>query len=312
MKYRNRLGLKLCVAWIVAGVLLPSFARNHDEALEWFQDSRFGIFLHWTSQSISGDWSDNSGLDLGEKRPNRTEQIRRFKEFNPQQFDANEWLDVVTRSGAKYISFTTKHVLGFCMWDNPYSEFDIMSTDFKRDICKELAAGARARDLGLFWYYGSSDMQHPDYKRELTDPESPFYDYQSKTAELLVTQYGRIDGMWWDGKHKDRNEELMTMVKSHQPHLLMTGRYYKPSGDFSTPEQEVGAFNIDSPWESCIPIQGITWMWNGGRDIKDSTTCLRALAQCTVGGGNLLLNISPKPDGSLQKEQVDVLLEMGV
>lgn len=304
---KRKLGLLL----LAAGMACSGQARTHEEALEWFQDSRFGIFLHWTSQSITGDWSDNCGLDIGEKRPDRDEQIERAMEFNPQKFDAAEWLDVVERAGAKYISFTTKHVLGFCMWDNPYSEFDIMSTEFKRDVCKELADEARARDLGLFWYYGSTDRAHPEYKRNLTDPESPFYDYQYKTVELLLTKYGRIDGMWWDGNHKHHGEELMQMSEKLQPHLLMTGRYHKPSGDFHTPEQEVGAFNIDHPWESCIPIQGLTWMWNGGRDIKDTPTCLKALSQCVIGGGNLLLNISPKPDGTLQQEQVDVLLDMG-
>ena len=196
------------------------------------------------------------------------------------------------------------------MWDDPQFDYDLMATPFKRDMCKELSTSLHENDIKLFWYYGSLDYFYPNFTEEEKDSTSAYYEFRKKSIEQLLTNYGDVTGMWWDGHPPHNNKELVEFAKSIKPDLLMTGRLGY-GGDFDTPEQIIGGFNIDEPWESCYAIEGINWLWAGGKDVKDTPTCIKTLANCAIGGGNFLLNISPMPNGNLQPEQVTSLLGIG-
>jgi len=288
-----------------------------EDKMQWFRDAKFGIFVHWNHISMLAPYIEEEGKVPGED----IEQTKRLpfdrmkeihKKFNPVNYNADEWLKLFKRSGAKYLTFTTYHTQ-ISMFDNPYTDYDISNTLYKKDIVKEIAEATRREGLKLFWYYGIAQPQWTDYPDGHKDINSPYYDYIYNSVEHLLTNYGKIDGMWWDGRHpyQERNIELIEMAKKHQPHIIMTGRLSREHGDFGTPEQQLGTFNLDWDWESCIPIEGVNWHYYGGKDIKSLSTCLRMLVSCAGGGGNLILNISPMPDGSIQPEQKAVLEGMG-
>jgi|GEM_PF-1641288 len=300
--------------------LLNIYANNPGDTIEktqWFTDAKFGIFIHWNHISMIHKLIEEKGRipgnDIGEKRKLPFEEMNKLiKEFSPDNFDADEWVKLYKQAGARYLTFTTYHSQ-ISMFDNPYTNYDIMSSRFKMDITREIADATRDNGLKLFFYFGIGQPQWTPYPDGHKDINSPYYQYIYNLAEHLLTNYGKVDGVWWDGDHpyKSRNEELVNMARKHQPHILMTNRLGREHGDFGTPEQVIGNFNLKEPWESCIPIEGINWHHYGGRDIKHLETCLKMLINCVGNGGNLLLNISPQPDGNIQPEQKEVLVGMG-
>jgi alpha-L-fucosidase len=287
-----------------------SVKKEEQKPIEWFQDARFGIFIHYDPSAVYGDIHENAGIEIGQERFPHDQYVDIYKQFNPVNFDAGEWVGIFKKAGARYVAFTTKHSYGLHMWDNPLFDKDIMATPFKRDICKELSEELHKQNIKLFWYYNSYDRLYPNFLEEREDSLSPYYEFRQKSIEQLLTNYGDVTGIWWDGSPPHNNKELVDYVKSINPDILMTGRL-GIKGDYSTPEQIIGAFEIENPWESCYAIEGINWMWAGGKDVKDVPTCIKTLINCAVGGGNLLLNISPMPDGNIQPEQVTSLLGMG-
>jgi len=287
------------------------------DKMQWFRDAKFGIFVHWNHYSLAHkliiEKGQIPGNDIGQEKLITFEEMKALqKKFNPVKFDAGEWVKLFKQAGAKYLTYTAYHTQ-ISMFDNPYTDYDIMNTQFKRDVSREIADATREEGLKLFFYFGVNQPEYTPYPDGHEDINSPYYKYIYNIAEHLLTNYGKLDGIWWDGNHpfKQRNEELSNMARKHQPHIIMTRRFGKILGDFGTPEQSVGKFNIYDDWESCMPIEGINWHYYGGKDIKDLPTCLKMLIQCAGNGGNLLLNISPLSDGSIQPEQRIVLEGIG-
>lgn len=308
---KNYLKYTLVLSLIIFQLSCVATAKEKKQKpIEWFQDARFGIFIHYDPSSVYGDIYDNAGIEIGQKRFSQEKYIDIYKQFNPANFNAEEWVSTFKKAGAKYVAFTTKHSYGFHMWDNPLFDKDIMATDFKRDLCKELSDELHKQNIKLFWYYNGYDRLYPNFFEEMADSLSPYYEFRKKSIEQLITKYGHVTGMWWDGAPTYHNKELIDFIKTIQPEMIMTGRL-GVGGDYDTPEQIVGAFNIDTPWESCYAIEGINWLYAGGKDVKDTPTCIKTLANCAIGGGNLLLNISPMPNGNIQPEQVTSLLGIG-
>jgi alpha-L-fucosidase len=130
----------------------PTVQEEKQEPIEWFQDARFGIFIHYDPSSVYGEIYDNAGIEIGQERFSQEKYIDIYKQFNPKNFKAREWVNTFKKAGAKYVSFTTKHSYGFHMWDNPLFDKDIMATEFKRDIAKELSDELHKQDIKLFWY----------------------------------------------------------------------------------------------------------------------------------------------------------------
>ena len=315
---------------------------------QWWRDARFGIFIHWGpgafvhANSLSwpkpknrpsyhelGYMADHTKADelsaedvrkyykqyakIGKNGHPSKERIYNslYKIFDPVNFDAEEIAQMAKDAGAGYVVLTTKHHDGFCLWDSAFTDYDMMSTPARRDICKELSDACHKRGIKMLWYYSVVDMHDARYNVE--NPK-PYGEYMFNQVKELLTKYGDIEGMWWDGgKIKKDNERLFKMMNTIHPGILTNGRIGKvPCGvSFGSPEQKLGSFRMDRPWETCAVTNGTSWIWNGGADIKSLDTCLQMLVGCATGDGNLLLNFGPEPDGAVTPKVKDIYLGMG-
>ncbi len=285
------------------------------KAVQRWQDMRFGMFIHWGPVSLTGreiGWSRGSETPI-EKYDNL------YKEFNPTKFDADAWVSVAKAAGMKYIVLTTKHHDGFCLWDTKLTDYNIMNTPFNRDVVKELAAACKKQGIAFGTYYSTCDWHHPDFpltspggsvKRKKSDIDA-YNRYLLGQIKELITNYGPLLTIWNDvpQEFKGRGVETIKLVRSLQPDILINDRT-GDGGDYSTPEQEIGGFNVDRPWETCMTICQ-QWAWKPNDQMKSLSQCLEALIRTAGGDGNLLFNVGPEPTGEIEPRQVERLKEMG-
>ena len=293
-------------------------AKPDPAALKRWQDLRFGMFIHWGPVSLTGrdiSWSRGDQIPI-EKYDALCNQ------FNPTEFNADEWVAIAKAAGIKYIVFVTKHHDGFCLWDTKLSDYNIMNTPFKRDVVKELADACKKADIAFGAYYSAIDWHDPNFpttsprgrvKREKYDLDAYEKLVQAQNAEL-ITNYGPLITMWYDGVYPDgpaRNQRLAKLVRKLQPDILI-GRL-GGFGDYETPEQVIGGFNLKHPWETCATVsKHNNWAWGGAKDgVKSVEECLQMLIMAAGGDGNLLLNVGPRPDGVIDPDQVRVVKEVG-
>ncbi len=285
------------------------------ESLAWWREARFGMFIHWGPVSLKGTeigWSRGAprpGLrGMGEIPVEVYDNL--YKEFNPTQYDPDEWVRIAKAAGMKYMVFTTKHHDGFCEWDTQLTDYKITNTPYKKDIVKLLADACHRADMPIGFYYSQPDWHHPDY---LTARHDKYLEYMYGELRELLTNYGKVSTIWFDGLQGNKDtwkaEELLPMLRSLQPGLLINNRAGLPS-DFDTPEQRIGRFQMDRPWESCITIC-IQWAYKPGDVMKSLQQCIETLVKCAGGDGNLLFNVGPMPDGRIEPRQVERLKEMG-
>ncbi len=294
---------------------------NPDQKMEWWQNAKFGIFISWNPSSLTGmemGWS-RGGRRAGfpeELQPKAGEAIpayiydNLYKQFDPILFNARQWIQNVKESGAKYIIFTTKHHDGFCFFDTKLTDYKITSplSPFGRDITAELAKACQEAGIKIFWYYSPTDWYHPDF---CSDNHARYVEYMHGQLKELCSNYGKIDGIWFDNQTPTGydTEKLFSMIRSFQPNIIINNRCGS-AADFDTPEGVVGRFQIDRPWESCIPM-GTQWSWRSQDKLKSSKECITTIVQCAGGGGNLALDIAPMPDGRIEQRQVDRLKQIG-
>lgn len=287
------------------------------EALAAWKDMRFGMFICWGPVTLTGK---EIGWSRGRETPVE-EYDSLYKKWNPDKFDAREWVKLAKDAGCGYIIFLLKHHDGFCLWDTKQTDYNVINSPFKRDVVKEIAAACKEFGVGLFPYYSTCDWHHPDFP--LTSPggkvERPTSNLERYTAYLeaqskeLITRYGPLVGIWYDVPQKfdrARGERVIRFVRSLQPGILVNNRTGAP-GDFDTPEQRIGAFKNDRPWETCMTIT-TQWAYKPEDKVKPLEDCVRILVSCAAGDGNLALNTGPLPDGSLDPREVKVFREIGV
>jgi len=296
---------------------LSAFAQaaGAPSRMQWWCEARFGMFIHWGPVSLKGteiSWSRG-----GERRGvGGTGEIpvevydNLYKEFNPTEFDAREWVAIAKRAGMKYLVFTTRHHDGFSMFDTAYSDYKITNSPFKRDVVAELAEACHEAGLRLGFYYSPPDWHHPDYR---TENHARFIEYLHGQVRELCTKYGKVDIFWFDGlggTAKDWDaERLIKMIRELQPGIIINNRAGLPE-DLDTPEQRVGAFQRERPWETCMTI-GDQWAWKPNDRVKSMKQCLDVLVKCAGGDGNLLFNVGPMPNGQIESRQVSRLAEIG-
>lgn len=320
----------------------PTLPRRTKQAtLEAWRQVRFGVFLHWGPSSVlelgSGSWArkGSNGFPQENQTVPAVPQViasgeylkfkgqgggvpqevydNLFHVFNPSAFNAKEWAKLFKEAGAGYVVFTSKHHDGFCMFDTRTQDYNITHTPFRRDVCKELADACRAEGLMFSFYYSPPDWWSPGWIGSRKDGSYVDSHFLPQVQELL-THYGPIDGIWWDGGQISRKYSLKTLdlIRQHQPWLIINGRLGDGvGGEFGTPEQTLGAFNRKDPWESCITMTGDAWFWNGGKDYKTATTCIRYLINCACGDGNLLLDVGPRSDGRIDGRAAENYRAMG-
>ncbi len=299
----------------------PAYLHAQPELIRQWQDKRFGMFVHWGPVSLKGTeigWS-RQGPRRG-RTPAGTGTIpmaeydNLYKTFNPVRFNADEWIQIAKDAGMKYLVFTSKHHDGFSMFDTQQTDYKITSKDspYGKDVCKQLADACHRHGLSLGWYYSPRDWYHPDFATERHEKYLEFY--MSQLREL-ATNYGKLDILWFDGLDSpralwgDTPEESFKLLRSLQPEILLNNRGGLP-GDYDTPEQRVGGFNRERPWETCMTICR-QWAWKPNDDMKSKKQCIQTLISTAGGDGNLLFNVGPMPDGRIEPRQVERLREMG-
>jgi alpha-L-fucosidase len=316
---------------------------QYEARMVWWTQARFGMFIHWGLYSIpAGEWKGSTNhaewirttaqIPLGE-------YDKFVGQFNPVKFNAAEWVKLAKNAGMKYITITSKHHDGFCLFDSKFTDFDVMSTPFKRDILKELADACHKEGIKICWYHSIMDWHHPDYlpRREWEkDRSTAGADYDRYVQHLknqlkeLLTNYGEISVLWFDGEwestwNQKYGTEIYNYVRSLQPNIIINNRvgagragmegFTKAgefAGDFGTPEQEIPATGMPGLyWETCMTMNN-NWGYNKHDDHwKSPEDLIRKLSDIASKGGNFLLNVGPTSEGVFPQPSVDRLKAMG-
>ncbi len=317
--------------------------EDRERRLKWFRDARFGMFIHWGLYSIpAGEWkgSTNHAEWIRTTAQIPIAEYEKFVgQFNPVKFNASEWVRMAKSAGMKYITITSKHHDGFCLFDSKYTDFDVMSTPFKRDIMKELADACHKEGIKICWYHSIMDWHHPDYlpRREWENDRPTagadfdrYFQHLKNQLKELLTNYGEIGVLWFDGEWESTwnpkyGTELYNYVRSLQPNIIINNRvgagrsgmegFTKAgefSGDFGTPEQEIPATGLPGVfWETCMTMNN-NWGYNKHDDHwKSSEDLVRKLADIASKGGNFLLNIGPTSEGVFPQPAIDRLKQLG-
>ncbi|MCG3127100.1 MAG: hypothetical protein CHACPFDD_01958 [Phycisphaerae bacterium] len=322
----------------------PAARRGADARMNWWREARFGMFIHWGLYAIpAGEWkgrTDHAEWIRHTAQIPIDEYDKLVGQFNPVKFNADEWVRMARDAGMRYIVITSKHHDGFALFDSKQTDFDVMSTPFKRDILKELADACRKHGVRLCFYHSIMDWHHPDYlprrpweaaTRSADGADLDRYvAYMKGQLRELLTNYGRIGVLWFDGEWENtwthaRGADLYNYVRGLQPDIIVNNRVDVGrsgmagmtkdgsfAGDFGTPEQEIPATGFPGvDWESCMTMNA-NWGYNkGDRNWKSTTDIVRMLADVTSKGGNLLLNVGPRADGTFPPESVERLAQVG-
>ena len=294
---------------------------NPSASSQWFRQSRFGMLVHWGLYSLlgRGEWA------LWKEKPDRRSYNALAGRFHPESFDADAWATLARRAGARYLVMTARHHDGFALFDSDASDFTSVRTAARRDFVREYVDACRRAGLGVGLYYSIMSWQFPAaYAGPIADPEN----WRAAVAQTheqvreLLTRYGKIDILWYDGCHVPgvgealprrkywRARELEAMARRLQPHMLINDRAAMP-GDFATPERHISPRPPRRLWEACMTINRGRGYDKNDREFKSTRELLECLIHCARRGGNLLLNIGPRADGSAQPDAVRRLEAMG-
>ncbi len=286
---------------------------DRERRLRWWHEARFGMFVHWGLYSAVGrhEWvMENEAFPVEEYE-------RLAQRFVPRPNAARDWARLARRAGMKYMVMTTKHHEGFCLFDTQTTSYCAPKQAAGRDLVKEYVAAARAEGLRVGFYYSLMDWHHPDGARCADDEAARrrFVDYTHAQIRELMTQYGKVDILWYDVSWPLdaagwESERMNRMVFELQPDIVVNNRNKLP-GDFETPEQRIAAAEDGRAWESCMTMNG-SWGYHAADDDwKAPKAIIRNLISCARDGGNYLLNIGPKPDGSVPEQSVAILETVG-
>jgi alpha-L-fucosidase len=286
---------------------------NHGKRIQWWREAKFGMFIHWGLYSVLGrhEWAmEVEGIPIAEYQ-------ELAKQFKPQPNSARGWAQLARQAGMKYMVMTSKHHEGFCNFDSKLTDYCAPRQGPGRDLVKEFVEAARAEGLRFGFYYSLMDWHHPDGAKCATDESARrrFVDYIHGQIRELLTNYGKVDILWYDVNWPLdvkgwESQKMNDMVLQLQPEILVNNRNGL-AGDFGTPEQEVRAEEGDRDWEACMTMNE-SWGYHKADDNwKSAKTVVRNLITCTRDGGNYLLNIGPKPDGSIPEESVHTVTVVG-
>ena len=289
-------------------------------AIERWKDLRFGMFIHWGPVSIVGTeigWS-RGGERRGRKDPTTgvvpvEVYDNLYRMFNPVKFNPDDWVQLARDAGMKYLVFTSKHHDGFVEFDSKLTDYKITSakSPYRKDIVRMLSdACHRARmDWGV--YYSPPDWHHPDYRNG--EAHARYIEYLHGQVRELLTNYGPTKMWFFDGlggKPADWDAaRLLRTMRQLEPDLVINNRLGLPA-DNDTPEQRIGMFQNDRPWETCATV-GKQWAYKPDDELRPIEECLRGLVCCAIGDGNFLFNVGPRPDGLIEPAHAARLREMG-
>ena len=298
-----------------------------EQRMAWFNEARFGMFIHWGAYSVlSGEWQ-------GKPVPKYAEWIRHYakiskadyrevcEQFQPDQFDADAWVRSARDAGMKYFVITTKHHDGFCLWDSAYTDYDIKDLaglDF--DPLAELSAACKKYGIRFGTYYSIIDWEYPTKGAEFSRGEgkAKYFQYMKDQIRELIEKYD-TDILWFDGDWKkwwtlEDGAELYAYIRELKPSIIINNRVSKRSEferDFGTPEQATPGMDLGYDWEACWTINDTWGFRKTDTNWKSTQQLVEKLSDIVSKGGNLLLNVGPKPDGAFPEASTEQLLEMG-
>lgn len=287
---------------------------NDPEKTEIFRDAGLGLFIHWGPNSQMGteiSWPlYNASADYIKKYYALAET------FNPLDFDAAQWARLAKLAGMEYVVFTAKHHDGFCMFDSALSDFKITNTPYGKDVLAMLAEAFRKEGLLFGIYYSPGDFRYQYetghlfshlYEADFSSPElfgplkKAFLEYECGQVEELLTRYGDVFMLWFDGKCEPLKKHAWRTKQD-----IFIGR-----GEIPTPEQEIPGKAADYAWESCLTTSG-QWSYQPNPDIRTSREIIQNLITIRARGGNMLLNVGPRPEGRIADPDVDRLRDLGL
>ncbi|MGD9495994.1 MAG: alpha-L-fucosidase [Armatimonadota bacterium] len=303
--------------------------RTREQTLEWFQQARFGMFIHWGVYALlgKGEWIRNVGhipQEEYDKLPPR---------FTAKKFDPDAWADLAKRAGMRYMVVTTKHHDGFCMFDAHNTDWKVTNTPFGRDAIAEITKAFERKGIPVGFYYSIMDWWHDDYLPRLAweaeqRPEEGhdvmrYIEYMREHIKQLMTEYRPAPFvLWWDGGWMNKPEELggqqtNALARRLKPDIIINDRAFTRE-DLVTPEQRIPPTGLRDEegrplvWEACITMTSHWWGYDKEETVyKSPEYLIRMLVDIVSKGGNLLLNVGPKPDGTIQKEFVERLEAIG-
>jgi alpha-L-fucosidase len=307
---RAALGSLLLVSIASAQREIPPGSLNEPERLEWFRDLGFGLFIHWSVDSQTGVVISHSLVGADEAYANRFfHELPRT--FNPRKFYPQDWAALAKLAGIRYVVFTAKHHSGFAMWDTKTTDFGIMQTPFRRDITREILDAFRAQGIRPGLYFSPDDFHwlwqnHIDIQRNIPSVQ-PSHNPGLMKLDLdqvheLMTNYGSIDVLFFDGEP----QQLRDLAWKLQPDVVVT------RGAIQTPELFVPGVGLEGAWEANFTM-GTAWQYQPQNETyKTGGQVIDILVETRAKGGNLLLNVGPKPDGELPIEQEERLREVAL
>ncbi|TWD82897.1 alpha-L-fucosidase [Kribbella amoyensis] len=306
----------------------------------WLTEARLGLFVHWGIYAAAArhEWVKSY------ERLTDEDYQPYFDHFEPDLYDPEQWAEDAWAAGMRYLVITTKHHDGFCLWDSALTDYKATKTPWGKDLLAPMVEAFRARGFKIGLYHSLLDWHHPDFPVDLYHPQRDDVDFIDRTADRdvtkyadylhgqvreLLTEYGKIDVLWFDfsyagrgfnakGPDEWRSAELLAMARELQPGILVNNRLGLGQGDFTTPEQvqppgnEVAAGNgTQVPWEACHTLNGSWGYHRDNHDWKSPALLIRMLVDSVSKGGNMLLNVGPNGRGAWEPRALEVLAGIG-
>jgi alpha-L-fucosidase len=336
--------LLLNVSLLAQKKITAETASEKEKRMSWWVNDRFGMFIHWGLYSLPArhEWVKQY------ERMNNEQYQQYFDQFNPDLYDPKEWAKQAKAAGMKYAVLTTKHHEGFCLFDSKVTDYKAPNTQVHRDLVKEFVDAFRAEGLKVGFYYSLIDWHHPDFTIDRMHPQridngsdtayarlnkgkdmNKYREYLFSQVKELLTNYGKIDIMWFDfsypgkqGKGRDdwNSIELLKMVRQLQPQIIIDNRMdlldYEDGFDFVTPEQykakewpQVNGKRV--PWETCQTFSGSWGYYRDETSWKNTPQLLELLIETVSKGGNLILNVGPTARGLFDYRAEERLDDIG-
>lgn len=337
MRILKRCGMVLCVLAALL-VMTSSIGVRPAEAaasdgqqqarMEWWREAKFGMFIHW------GVYAVPAGVWDGEEK--YAEWIRHRAhiplsvyehipaDFNPTKYNPDRWVRLAKQAGMKYMVITSKHHDGFCIFDSELTEWDVIdSSPYDKDLLMQLRRSAnKVEDFKLGYYYSIMDWHHPDYlpRRGWSDRSAEgadmdeYTEYVKNQVKELIYEYDPailwFDGGWEDTWTEERGLEVLNMIRELNPSIIVNNRL-EVDGDYTTPEQHIPGQAMDRDWETCMTMNGHWGYAKYDENWKSTKTLIRNLVDIVSKGGNYLLNVGPRADGTFPEESIQRLKEIG-
>jgi len=289
--------------------------KKHDR-MQWFADAKLGIFIHWGIYAVNGideSWSFFNGYI------SHDDYMKQMEGFTAKKYDPEAWASMISESGARYAVITSKHHDGVALWPTRCDELHL-----KKDYIKPFVSALRRQGLKTGLYFSLLDWSHPDYpnftrKEKRYEEDSirwaRFVDFNFCQINELLERYDP-DLWWFDGDWEQTSEKwkaplIRETILDHNPNAVINSRL-QGYGDYSTPEQGLPIHKpVDEYWELCMTMNDSWGYQQNDKNYKSPNQVIRILVDCISMGGNLLLDIGPKADGTIPEEQLKILKELG-